>query len=225
MSDPADATAAIARLKRQLARERTARLEAEAIAERITADHWELDQRLESKLARRTAELNAARQTAAEALAEQTRVLSQLSHHLRTTLTALLFLSESLSAEEPLGAQRVGELKKLISDMHAVLDDAASSSSRTRTEIKPQRPEDISTRPSMTSKAIMAAFEAGWHEAAARCGKLLLIDIDTRSDTTYVGSAEEVNQAVLDLIRTRSQAPDPVIELHLVVGADSVTVT
>ena len=224
MNEPADRSAAIERLERRLARERAARLEAEAIAERVTSDRWELRQQLEEKLALRTSELDAARRTAAEALTEQTRILSETSHNLRTSLTALFFLAESLSAEEPLGAQRLEELKNLLSDLRATMDSQASVSTTAGADAEPEKAAGTGSRFEMTLADIISAHEGGWHQVAARSGKLLMLDIETRSGQSHVGTADEVNQLVLGRIRDRVETSEPVIELHLTVGPGGLEV-
>lgn len=224
LSELADQSEAIERLERRLTRERSARLQSEAIAERITSDRWELDRQLEKKLALRTSELESARRSASEAVTERDRSLSEVSHDLRTTLSALFYLAESLSEEEPLGAHRVEELVNLLSDMRTVLDAHASDWTAAGADAKPAAVAGTSSRPQVRLTDILSAHEEGWQQLAAGSGKLLMLDIETGSGELHAGTADEVNQLVLGLIRERADTSEPVIELHLRLGSGGLEV-
>ena len=226
MSELADHSATIERLKRRLARERSARLQAETIAERVASDRWELREQLEEKLSLRTSELEAARRTASQAVAERQRCRSDMSHNLRTSLTALFFLAESLSEDEPVGARRIEELKNLLTDMLAVMDAqaGASTSADEGTSPEPTDAAGTGSGAQLTLSDIVAAHEEGWHQVAARSGKLLMLDIATDSGQVVAGTANEVDRLVLDLIRERARDSEPVIELHLRLGSGGLEV-
>jgi len=224
LSELADRSGRLERLERRLARERSARLQAEAIAERVTSDRWELGRQLEEKLALRTSELEAARRTASEAVTERTHVLSDESHHLRTSLTALLFLAESLSGEEPPGAQRIEELRNLLSDMRTVLDSQASALTAVSADVKLAAATGTSSGPQVTLADIISAHEEGWQEFAARSGKLLMLHIETGSGELHTRTADEVNQLVLGVIRELVDTSEPVIELYLRLGSGGLEV-
>lgn len=220
MSELSDRSAAEERLERRLAREKAARLQAEAIAERVTSDRWELRQQLEDKLALRTSELEAARRTAAEVVTERERFTSAISHNLRTPLAALFFLADSLSPGEPLEAQRIEDLRSLLSDMRAALNVAGeSASSGVGVDAEPAAVAATNSRPSITLADVLSAYEDGWHQLAARSGKLLMLDIETGSGALDAGAADKANQRVLGLIRERVEISEPVIELHLRLGS------
>jgi signal transduction histidine kinase len=221
LSERADQSAAIERLERRLAREKAARLQAEAITERVTSERWEVQHQLEEKLALRAAELDATRQTAAEAVNDKEHVLSELSHNLRTTLTALFFLAGSLSADEPPGAHRIQELRKLLSQMRATMDSPVSASAKADADAEPA---ETHSGFEMTLAAVISTHEEEWHEVAARSGKLLMLDVGGQGGQSHVGTAEEINQAVLDLIRGRLEDSEGVIELHLTVGPSGLEV-
>jgi signal transduction histidine kinase len=224
LSEHDDQSAAIERLERRVAREKAARLQAEAITERVTSDRWDVQQQLEHKLALRTAELDAARRTAAEAVNEKEHILSEMSHNLRTPLTALFFLAESLCEEEPPGAQRLEELSSLLSHMQAIMDSPASASATAGADSVPGKATATGSSFEMTLADIISAHEGGWHQVAARSGKLLMLDIGTRSGQSHVGTAEAVSQTVLNLIRDRLETSERVIELHLTVGPSGLEV-
>ncbi|MBX7433100.1 hypothetical protein JDV09_13415 [Mycobacterium sp. Y57] len=221
MSETADRSAT-ERLERRLARERSARLQAEAIAERVASDRWELRQQLEEKLALRTSELEAARRAATAAVAERERCLSAVSHGLRTSLTALFFLAESLSEDEPMSAQQIGELRNLLSDMRSVIDNTACLLNTAGTDYAR---EDLASNGSgfqMPLAGIVSAYEGGWQQVAARSGKLLILDIETPAGQAYTGTADDANQFVLGLIRDRLDTSAPVVELHLTVRSGAL---
>jgi signal transduction histidine kinase len=226
LSELSDRSAAEERLERRLAREKAARLQAEAIAERVTSDRWELRQQLEDKLALRTSELEAARRTAAEVVTERERFTSAISHNLRTPLAALFFLADSLSPGEPLEAQRIEDLRSLLSDMRAALNVAGESASSgvgvdvgVGVDAEPAAVAATNSRPSITLADVLSAYEDGWHQLAARSGKLLMLDIETGSGALDAGAADKANQRVLGLIRERVEISEPVIELHLRLGS------
>ena len=106
-------------------REKAARGEAETIAERVTSERFVQRQQLEDKLALRTTELEAARRAATETAAERDQILSEVSHELRTLLTALFFELDSAREDEPLGGTRLAEVRRLLADMRTALDERA----------------------------------------------------------------------------------------------------
>ncbi|MCH9729506.1 MAG: hypothetical protein K0U84_07495 [Actinomycetia bacterium] len=225
MSGPADRPAAVERLERRLARERAARLQAEAIAERVTSDRWELQQQLEEKLALRTSELEAARRTAAEAVSEQERFTAAISHDLRTALGALFFLADSLSPEEPPSAQQLEQLRNLLADMRTVMDFQAGATTAEDADTGRRVAAGNSPASPMTLADVISAHEGTWHQVAARAGKLLMLDIQTPASQVNAGLGDEVDEIVLGVIHHRLDASEPVIELHLTVDAGALQVT
>lgn len=225
MSGLADRSAAVERLERRLARERAARLQAEAIAEQVTSDRWELRQQLEEKLALRTSELEAARRTAAELMTEQDRFTSAISHDLRTALGALCFLADSLSSEEPVSPQQLEQMRSLLADMRTVMDSQVGGS--TVGDDADAAPDNVSgdgPTSKVTLADVISAFEGNWQQVAARAGKLLILDIETPSGQIQPGIENEVNETVLGVIRNRLDTSETVIELRLGVGAAGLEV-
>lgn len=229
MNGPADRSEVVERLERlerRLARERAARLQAEAIAERVATDRWELSQQLEEKLALRTSELEAARRTAAEAVTGQERFTAAVSHDLRTALGALFFLADSLSPEEPPSTQQLEQLKSLLADIRSVMDSHVSASAGADTDIGPGNAADIgSTGSGMTLADAISAHEERWHQVAARSGKLLMLDIQTPSGHLRAVTEDEVDETVLGVLRHRLDTSEPVIELHLRIGGGGLEVS
>lgn len=225
MSGSADRSEAVERLERRLARERAARLQAEAIAERVTSDRWELRQQLEEKLALRTTELEAARRTAAEAVTGQERFTAAISHDLRTALGALFFLADSLSPQEPPSAQQLEQLKSLLSDMRNVMDSHVSAAPGAEADIGSGSAAGTGSTSEMTLAAAVSAHEGHWHQVAARSGKLLMLDIETASGRLTAGTEGEVNEVVLGVLRHRLDTSEPVVELHLRIGAGGLEVS
>ena len=123
MSDPSPE---LERLQRRLKREHQARQEAEAIAERVTADLYATSRQLEhanAELHRTNEEVQAVNQTMRDFVAVA-------SHDLRSPLTAILGFSDALTqlwtqledAQKDLRAQAGKEkLLKTVSDMHATI--------------------------------------------------------------------------------------------------------
>ncbi|OAN34469.1 HAMP domain-containing histidine kinase [Mycolicibacterium iranicum] len=212
MNEAGDQSAHIERLRRRLAREKSARLQAEAIAERVASDRWELRQQLEEKLALRTAELEAARQAASAAVSDRQRSLASVSHEIRTSLAALFFLTESLSPQEPITAEQLTRLRSVLDDMEKSMDAAANASATGQETDSPLPLADI-----------VSTYEASWLQAAARAGKLLILDVATPS--ALLANPVEVNNTVLSTISGRSVTAAPVVELRLVAGEDGFSVT
>lgn len=212
MSEFSDPAVTIERLERRLAREKSARLQAEAFAERLAADRWDIRQELEEKLALRTSELEIARHTASQAITDRDRLLDNVFHELRTALTALFFLTDSFSSDRPPAAEQIAELRDRLDGMRIFMDGQGNALPTLRSNIDPAR------RSEETLAEAVAVNEAGWHQLAARSGKLLLLDVETHASRLSGGTAEEVDRLVRDALHDRLDSLEPIIELHLQVG-------
>jgi signal transduction histidine kinase len=90
----ADDRARVERLERRLVRERTAREEAEQIAERGMRELWQANRELENRVAQRTAELRRSLAAVTMATEAKERFLAELGHELTTPLHAVLGILE-----------------------------------------------------------------------------------------------------------------------------------
>ena len=198
-------------LRRRLAREKSARLQAESIAERVTSDRWQLRKQLEDKLAQRTSELEAARLAATEAITAGRVFRASVTHELRTTLTALIVLADSLRQDEPLSRADIQRIRDLLTQMHGALD--------TGQEVA----DDDRARLSLSD--IIAEHEAGWQQLAARAGKLLILDVDNAMSAPPAGGAQRIIEQVLEAITRKLPEPEPVIEVSVHASQDGFDVT
>jgi len=96
-ADKPDTKTEIARLSRRLERERSARQEAETIAERGLRDLYLANQSLDRRVADRTSELRYAKAEIERALASTSVFLGNLSHDLRTPINGIVGMLELLS--------------------------------------------------------------------------------------------------------------------------------
>ncbi|OKH68344.1 hypothetical protein EB72_01150 [Mycobacterium sp. SWH-M1] len=211
MNPTTDETNAVERLQRRLTREKSARLQAESIAERVTSERWQLREHLEEKLALRTSELQAARQAATDAITAGQRFRASVTHELRTALTALIVHADSLSAGSPTTHEQIGELRTLIARMHAALEAGVTA------------PREGETGIALAD--IVAAREAHWLQLAARYGKLLILDLDNAAGATVSCAPGDVDARVREAIASGAAGPESVIEIRLSTGPSGLQVS
>ncbi len=212
MSD-VDPSERIRRLSARVERERAARREAEAIAERVTTERWNQSIVLEDKLAARTEELEAARRSASAASAERDTALSELSHRLRTSLTALFYEVGSLNPDQPPGEQRLARLTEALEGVREALDEQSTDDAG-RDGAGRQQPEGHS-EDVQTVSSVLDDHEEGWQRAAARSGKLLMIDLGPGTENLGTLDPASVNELVLEAIERQADSPEPIVELRL----------
>ncbi|MBX7455865.1 hypothetical protein GR927_48470 [Mycolicibacterium sp. 3033] len=211
MSSIPDESDTIERLQRRLAREKSARLQAESIAERVTSERWQLREQLEDKLALRTSELAAARRAASEAITAGQRFRASVTHEMRTALTALMVLADSLSPGSPLADNEIGELTMLLDRMHAAIEATGTAPSAPRSGIP--------------LADIVAVREAEWLQLAARSGKLLILEVDDTAGSPVSAEPDDVDALVRKAIASGSTGPEPVIEIRLSAGPGGLQVS
>lgn len=211
MSQLADESHTIELLRRRLAREKSARLQAESIAERVTSERWQLRQRLEEKLALRTSELEAARLAATEAITAGRAFRTSVAHEVRTALTALIVLTDSLRPGEPLSANDIEKLKDQLARMHEALESGREAALS----------ED---EPSVGLSDVIAEHEADWQQLAARAGKLLILDVDNAANAPDTVARDDIVELVLEAITRGLSGPDPVIEVRVRASPDGLDV-
>ncbi len=217
MSSGDESLERIRRLERRVARERAARQEAETIAERLTTDRWDQRQMLQERLEARTLELQAARDAATDAASDRERVLSELSHSLRTSLSALFFELESLSADEPMGERRLAAMAQALAEMRDPRDERALDAAVPDRRAPRGEPAPSATgrRQVASLSSVLEEHEERWQLAAAQAGKLLMVDLAPGSADLATPDPEALDSTVMDAITDLSESDDAVLELRL----------
>jgi len=162
----------VERLRRRLDRERAARLEAEAIAERGMRDLWEANTQLDRRVAERTAELEAALTAATAARDAVARLFARVAHELTTPLHAIGGLLELVDGQpldrdsrESLVLARLASKRAEVS-LAVVLELAGAGPLPAAMELR--SPADVA------DEAV-----ARWRWASSRRGVLLVADAPT----------------------------------------------
>ncbi|NNE73887.1 MAG: hypothetical protein HKN26_09500 [Acidimicrobiales bacterium] len=160
------------RLRRRYERERTARLEAERIAERGMRDLYVANQELDRLVATRTSELDHARREAVRMGESQAFFLRSLSRQVRAPLNGVLGMLELLEAE-------------LDDPQHGLWVRSASASARdllqlvTRLVLFVELEEDPPAAAEVEVGPIVNRLRADWTRVAMAEGTLLLVDDHT----------------------------------------------
>ncbi len=160
----------IARLEKRLARERTARYEAEAIADRGMRELWLTNRELDKRVEERTATVQETLKKLEAADTARVRFLSTLSHEIRTPLNGTMGMLELL-ATHVRGDQG-----------HAYLDSARESAERlhlllTRLmDLVEITTGDLTLYPSpVRIDSLVGEIRSRWELAALKSGHLLSI--------------------------------------------------
>lgn len=179
-----DDAARIERLERRLERERAAREQAEAIAERGMRDLWQNNRTLEARVAARTAELAASLDAATMAADAKERFLGDLGHELNTPLHAALGRLELIDASA-LGEMDQTRLRE-VGDNVSMLAESLGGLIELAAATGAPAPGDSEV---MRLSAWLDGVIARWTRPAAARGQLLVPSI-TSGDGHDVDGAE-----------------------------------
>ena len=184
----------IDRLERRVVRERTAREEAERIAERGMRDLWHTNRDLEQRVSERTVELERSLGAALMATQAKERFLAELGHELTTPLHAVLGLLElidpsALHAEDQDRLAAVRDHSGALSELLRSLVELAGA------EGEPAPHETVERLASNWLDEVVAS----WTRPAAIRGQLLVPSVVGESDPIRVawGRLRRIADAVL----------------------------
>jgi len=191
------------RLQRRLERERSARAEAERIAEKALRDLYRANQELDRRVLERTAEVGQARHEAAQSDAARSEFLRILSREMRTPLNGLLGMIELVSS-------------RAVSDQDRLWAQSASDSASTLHEIAtrlllyvdldrphPDPPEVLAVATLVRDAATAC------ERAALASGQLLVVEDRSEPDVESVGYPLLVRAIVDEVLGNAVQHADP----------------
>lgn len=166
------------RLRRRVERERAARLEAEAIAERGLRDLYDINQDLDRKVQERVAESERLAQRAALAERVKGEILNSVSHELRTPLMAVVGALDLLASgggdhEKCLDAAVAGadRLRELVDELFAIVDiDSDAEANLEAVELG----------------SFIEAQADAWRLRAMGGGALLVTSVDSHSSRAWL---------------------------------------
>lgn len=200
----------IARLERRLDRERRARQEAEAIAERVTRDLWVHQQELNDKVARRAREADDARLAAEAALEQRADRLADATHRLRTPLHAVLATLDLLTHEPLDGPSR------------SLVEQARLGALELRDEVSGVLDESETSGAGFAVRDLIDRHEADWQRQAALAGRLLVVDLAPDLPHWARGSVTEHHQRAQALLGAAlAEHRTGSIQLALRAGSDA----
>ena len=188
---PPDVEKKIARLERRVARERSAREEAERIAEDGMRRLFLANQELDDRVAERTEELDRERKVAARSAAERAEFLRLLSRETRSPLNGVL------------GVMEVASTNAKSEQMRAWLDDGMASARdleviMTRLLLFLELEESRAAEPTVIDAAdVLSAADARWKHTALRSGQLLATEFRCDGNGLALGYRSDVD-AILD---------------------------
>ena len=183
----------IERLERKVRRERSAREQAEQIAEDGMRRLFLANQELDDRVARRTAELDQERAVAARSAAERAEFLRLLSRETRSPLNGVL------------GVMEVASTNAQTEQMRAWLDDGLSSAQAlevimTRLLLFLELEESHVAEPApIGARDVLSAADARWKHKALRSGLLLATEYRCAGDGDALGHRSDLD-AILDEI-------------------------
>ena len=194
----------MARLQRRFERERTARREAERIAERGLRDLYVANQELDRRVAERTAELERARRDAEEAAQARADFLASLSRQVRTPLNGVLGMLELLQGHvfSEQAKLWVGSASDSAADMLRLV-------SRLLSYVELDEPTDAGVDAVTEVAELLGAIGDRWTRPSAAAGKLLFVDDRTPPGTTLRGPSARLDQLVDEVIDNAVRHGDP----------------
>lgn len=209
----------IERLEARVARERRAREEAEAIAERGMRDLWLVNRSLEERVAERTAELSQSVRAARVAADAKEAFLAELGHELATPIHAVIGLVELIDAsvlggEDRHRLEQIEENARALSELLVGLVEIAGASGDSR-------PDDVANRSPLRW---LDETVDRWVKPAAGRGQLLVPSCEHGEDELALDWARlgRMVDVVLDNV-VQHAGPGPV-DIGVDVDVDTVTV-
>ena len=210
-SAEADQLARIARLERRVERERSARLEAEATAERGLRDLYEINQDLDRRVQERVAESEMLAREANRAERVKSTFLANVSHELRTPLLAVAGSLEVLETELPdlladnpyfrAAVKGSDRLRTLLDELFEIVDLESGSSRNSRSHV------DLAS--------FIAEVADRWRRDAAMAGLLLTTSVSPNVGTAHI-DADRLSRALDRLLNNAVTYSDKgMIELGL----------
>ena len=198
-----EADGRLERLERRVERERSAREEAERIAEDGMRALYEANVQLDRRIAERTAELDAALAAAEASSVALRAVLVGLSHSLATPLNGvrgMLELLEDAATDEPARSWHASATRSALR-----LDRLVQRLVR-HVEIEQADPR-ASLEPA-TVRDVLFTLEDRWRLRLAGAGQLLVVDGGPAGERT-IGTSEELVLALDELLENVREHADP----------------
>jgi len=185
----------IARLQRRVERERTARREAERIAEKGLRELYLANQELDRRVAERTAELDRALVRAEQAADARAEFLVSLSRQVRTPLNGVLGMLELLD-----GHVFSEQAKLWVGSASASASDLLRLVSRLLLFVELDESSDAGAGATCEVAGLLGRIDERWSRPSVAAGKLLFVDDRTPPDTVIDGAAARLEQLLGEVI-------------------------
>lgn len=184
----------ISRLERRLARERSARAEAEEIADRGMRELWLTNRQLDERVAERTADLEATLQALEVASTSRERFLSVLSHEMRTPLNGVLGMLELLDpyTSGDQGARYLSAAKESASGLDNLVRRLLDMVELTTGSM-------VASLATVTAAEVVSEIQQRWQTKALRSGHLLSITSFFDGERLHVDSGR-LHQIIDELL-------------------------
>lgn len=193
-ADEPDLEKRVVRLERRIARERSARMEAEKIADRGMRELWLANCELDERVAERTADLESTLQELEIASTARERFLSVLSHEMRTPLNGVLGMLELLDPYT--SGDQGAKYLRAARDSAAGLDNLV----RRLLDLVELATGSMSASVTPTTAAeLVAEVQAKWQTKALKSGHLLTISSFFGNEHLNVDSGR-IHQMIDELV-------------------------